>query len=138
MAKDLEILIAVEDEGYVTLLKRNLQRVGITNKIRLFKDGENILNFMLRQGPGPHRNSSTDYVLLLDTRIPKVDGIEVLRQIKQDDEIGETPVIMLSTADDHEEMAQCHTLGCCVYLKKQVDFTILSRSIKEAGIVTPS
>jgi DNA-binding response OmpR family regulator len=79
-----------------------------------------------------------DFLLMLDTKIPKIDGIEVLRQIKHDDEIQKTPVIMLATSEDHEEMVQCHILGCSNYLKKPVDFRVLEKTVKEAGLLTLS
>jgi DNA-binding response OmpR family regulator len=122
----------------LTLVKKNLRQAGIANKIIHFNNGEAILNFMLRRGSGPHRNSNTDFLLILDTKIPKIDGIEVLRQIKQDDEIQKMPVIMLATSEDHEEMVQCHILGCSNYLKKPVDFRVFEKTVKEAGLYTLS
>lgn len=138
MARDVTIVIAAEDEGHVTLVKKNLRRAGIANEIIQFNNGEEILNFMLRRGSGPHRNINKDFLLMLDTKIPKIDGIEVLRQIKHDDEIQKTPVIMLATSEDHEEMVQCHILGCSNYLKKPVDFRVLEKTVKEAGLLTLS
>ena len=138
MARDVTIVVVTEDESHVTLVKKNLRLAGVENEIIQFTSGEEILNFMLRRGPGPHRDVKTDFLLILDTKIPKTDGIEVLRQIKQDDEIQKIPVIMLTTSEDHEEMVQCHILGCSDYLKKPVDFNVLEKTVKEAGLFTLS
>ena len=138
MAKSVTIVIAVEDEGHLTLVKKNLRRAGVANEIIQFNSGEAILNFMFSRGPKPHRNSETDFLLILDTKFPKTDGIEVLRQIKQDDEIQKIPVIMLTTSEDHEEMVQCHIHGCSDYLKKPVDFRVLEKTVKETGLFTLS
>jgi CheY-like chemotaxis protein len=134
LASNVTILVAVEDEGHLTIVKKNLRRAGVANEIIQFNSGDEILNFMFSKGPEPHRNRKTDFLLILDTKIPKTDGIEVLRQIKQDDEIQKIPVIMLTTTEDHEEMVQCHILGCSDYLKKPVDFRVLEKTVKEAGL----
>lgn len=87
MNKEVVIVIAEDDEGHANLIMRNLKRVGVANTILHFKDGQETLDFLFRRGDGPHRQIGTPYLLLLDIRMPKVDGTEVLRQIKQDSEL---------------------------------------------------
>ena len=71
---------------HTRLIEKNLQRAGLHNSILRFEDGQNILNFLFCRGEGPKRAADTPYLLLLDIRMPKVDGIEVLRQLKADPE----------------------------------------------------
>jgi len=138
MAPDVTIVIASGDEGHITLVKKNLKRAGIENELILFRNAEALLNFMLMKGPGPHRGRKTNFLLILDTKMKGADGVDVLRQIKQDDEIQKVPVIMLTTAEDDEEMVRCHMLGCNTYLQKPVDFRVLGKTVREAVQITDS
>jgi len=133
MKKEVVILIVEDDEGHVTLIKRNLKRSGITNKILRFKDGQEILDFLFRQGKGPHREKQIAYLLLLDILMPRVDGIEVLREIKKDLELRKIPVIMLTTTDDPREVESCHTLGCSSYITKPIDYDKFVDAIRKLG-----
>ena len=74
------------------------------------------------------------YLVLLDIRMPKVDGIEVLRRIKEDQELRKLPVIMLTTTDDMREVQRCHELGCNVYIQKPVDYDRFAEAIRRLGL----
>jgi CheY-like chemotaxis protein len=74
------------------------------------------------------------YVVLLDIRLPKVDGIEVLRRIKSDGEFRKLPVIMLTTTDDAREVDRCHQLGCSVYIQKPVDYEKFTEAVRRLGL----
>ena len=87
MKKEVNILIAEDDMGHAALIRKNLVRSGITNSIIHFKDGQEILDFLFKTGGKPHRESGISYLLLLDIRMPKVDGVEVLRRLKEDKEL---------------------------------------------------
>jgi len=130
---ELIVLIAEDDMGHAALIKKNLKRSGISNGIIHFHDGEEILDFLFCRGDGPHRESGTPYLLLLDIRMPKVDGEEVLRQVKADEELKKMPVIMLTTTDDPKEIQKCHLLGCSNYIAKPVDYEKFSDTIQQLG-----
>src|SRR5579862_924239 len=104
MTQEVVILVAEDDEGHARLIQKNLSRAGLHNPIQRFANGQEALDFLFRRGPGPHRGGDTSYLLLLDIRMPKVDGVEVLRQIKSDPELRKMPVIMLTTTDDPREV----------------------------------
>ena len=72
--------------------------------------------------------------MLLDIRIPKIDGIEVLRKIKQDEELRKIPVIMLTTMDDPHEVEVCHSLGCSHYIVKPVEYDKFAAVLKQLGL----
>jgi CheY-like chemotaxis protein len=134
MKKEIHIIIAEDDEGHAALIKKNLRRAGIENEIIHFVDGQQVLDFLLRKGGGPHRQDGDSFLLLLDIRMPKVDGIEVLRQIKEDRELRKIPVIMVTTTDDPREVEHCHLLGCSNYITKPVDYDKFVNAIRQLGL----
>ena len=128
------ILIAEDDEGHAILMRQNLAQAGLDNPIEHFRDGQAVLDFLFKRGPGRVRDSGVTYLVLLDIRMPKVDGVEVLRRIKADLELRRMPVIMLTTTDDAREVARCHELGCSVYLQKPVDYEKFAEAMRRLGL----
>lgn len=131
---EVVILIAEDDEGHASLITKNLRRAGISNTMMHFKDGQETLSFLFKNGKGPHRVSGNRYLLLLDIRMPRVDGVEVLRQVKQDKHLCKLPVIMITTTDDPREVENCHSLGCSNYITKPVDYDKFTRVIRQLGL----
>jgi CheY-like chemotaxis protein len=134
MKKEVTILIADDDEGHAALIRKNLGRVGITNPLLHFRDGQEVLDFLFQRGAPPHRESHAAYLLLLDIRMPRVDGVEVLRQVKADAELRKLPVIMITTTDDPREVVRCHEIGCNNYVVKPVDYEKFISAIRQLGL----
>ncbi len=134
MNREVVILVAEDDEGHAGLIRKNMVRAGIVNDVRQFADGQEILNFLFIRGAGPHRQKGVSYVLLLDIRMPKVDGVEVLRQIKSDPELKSLPVIIITTTDDPREVERCHKLGCNNYIVKPVEYEAFVNAIRQLGL----
>lgn len=134
MKEEVNIIVTEDDEGHASLIQKNLKRAGISNPILHFKDGEETLNFLFRREGGPHRKTETAYLLLLDIRMSKVDGLEVLQHIKKDSELRKMPVIMITTADDPKEVETCHYLGCNTYITKPVDYDRFVEAIRQLGL----
>ena len=134
MTEEVVIIIADDDAGHARLIEKNFGRVGLHNPIQRFENGQEVLDFLFRRGPGPHRRSDTAYLLLLDIRMPKIDGVEVLRQIKEDAALRKLPVIMLTTTDDPREIERCHSLGCNNYIVKPVDYDKFAEAITQLGM----
>lgn len=134
MKNDVVILIADDDPGHVRLIEKNLLRAGLGNRIECFDNGQAILDFLFHRGPGPWLCDDTPYLLLLDVRMPKIDGTEVLRQIKGHAGLRKLPVIMLTTMDDPREVERCHSLGCNNYLVKPVDYERFAEVIRQLGL----
>jgi CheY-like chemotaxis protein len=133
-AREVIILIAEDDAGHARLIEKNLTRAGLSNAIRRFENGQQILDFLLQRGGGPQRAAEVPYLILLDIRMPQVDGIEVLRQIKGHPELRRIPVIMLTTTDDPREVERCHDIGCSSYIVKPVDYDKFAEAIKSLGL----
>ena len=134
MEKEVIILIAEDDDGHATLIQRNLRRAGIVNEIIRFKDGKEVLDFLFQKGDGAKRKSGNAHLLLLDIRMPKIDGIEVLKRVKADDELKKMPVMMLTTTDDPREVEHCHKLGCSNYVTKPIDYDKFVDAVRQLGL----
>src|SRR5260370_20236730 len=132
--REVVILIAEDDDGHARLIGKNLTHAGLRNKIERFDNGQAVLDFLHRRGPGPHREPDVAYLLLLDIRMPQVDGVEVLCQVKQHPELRKIPVIVLTTTDDPREVERCHAIGCSSYIVKPVDYDKFAEAIKNLGL----
>jgi CheY-like chemotaxis protein len=128
-----KILIVDDDEGHAILIRENLEAAGLRNPIEHFKDGQAVLDFFARRSP----NDQESYLILLDIRMPKIDGIEVLRRLKADATLSRVPVIMLTTTDDSREVERCYALGCNVYIQKPVDYDRFADAIRRLGQFVP-
>jgi CheY-like chemotaxis protein len=134
MKEEVVVLIVEDDDGHARLIEKNLRRASINNEMLRFADGQQILDFLFRRGEGRQREDCAPYLLLLDIRIPKIDGVEVLRQIKQDEELRKIPVIMLTTTDDPREVDACHRMGCSHYIVKPVEYDKFSAALGQLGL----
>jgi CheY-like chemotaxis protein len=133
MTKEVVILIADDDHGHVRLIEKNLLRAELHNPIVRFENGQQTLDFLFGRG-ARKRAKEASYLLLLDIRMPQVDGVEVLRQIKADPELKKMPVIMLTTTDDPREVERCHSLGCSNYIVKPVNYEKFAEAVKQFGL----
>lgn len=124
------ILIVDDDEGHAILIRENLEAAGLNNRIEHFRDGQAILDFFANRPKGAHET----FLVLLDIRMPKVDGIEVLRRLKANPDLSKLPVIMLTTTDDSREVERCYELGCSVYIQKPVDYDRFAEAIRRLGL----
>lgn len=132
MDRNARILIAEDDDGHFTLIRRNLIRAGIVNETTRFCDGQaamDFLNGVRRQG----LLAKQYFLLLLDLRMPKLNGLEVLRAMKSDTLLRRIPVIVLSTASTDEDINECHEYGCCMYLVKPVEYSRFVEMIQTVG-----
>lgn len=134
MREEVVILIAEDDDGHAQLIKRNLERAGLSNRILFFRDGQEIVDFLFRTGEGKSRSPRTPYILLLDIRMPKLDGTEVLARVKRDPELRKIPVIMITTTDDPREVERCHELGCSSYITKPVEYDAFVNAVRQLGL----
>ena len=133
-SEPLLILLAEDDEGHATLVERNLKRAGITNEIVRVTDGQSALQYVRREGPYASRTAAAPLLLILDINMPRVDGVEVLRQIKADDATAKLPVIMLTTTDDPREIERCYQLGCSIYITKPVEYDAFVEAVRRLGL----
>lgn len=124
----LVILLAEDDDGHAQLIQRNLKRAGVGNHIVRVKDGQEALDYVRAGNPG------APLLLLLDINMPRVDGVEVLRQLKATPATARLPVIMLTTTDDPREIERCYQIGCSVYITKPVRYEEFADALTRLGM----
>ena len=133
MKKDMVILIAEDDAGHFQLIKKNLWLTCVNSDILQFKNGQQVLDFLFKSGNAIHLEKDKQYTLLLDIRMPKVDGLEVLKRIKEDQKLRKIPVIMLTTTSEADIVKQCYELGCSYYMVKPVDYHYFMSAVQNLG-----
>jgi CheY-like chemotaxis protein len=130
----LTIVLAEDDDGHASLIHRNLQRAGLVNGFIRVSDGQQALDLILGEGEHSGHALGQNVLLLLDIKMPRVDGVEVLRRLKSHEKTSSIPVIMLTTTDDPREVERCYQLGCNVYITKPVDYDGFVNAIKQLGL----
>ena len=133
-SEPLVIVLAEDDAGHASLVQRNLKRAGIANEVVHVTDGQQALDYVRRQGRYSDRPPGGCLLLVLDINMPRVDGVEVLRQVKADEATAKIPAIMLTTTDDPREVERCYQLGCSVYITKPVEYDAFVEAIKRLGL----
>jgi CheY-like chemotaxis protein len=126
------IVMVEDDEGHARLIERNIRRAGISNHVRHFSDGGTALDYMFNHVEGPCLNGPA--LVLLDLNLPDMSGIDILAKIKGDERLKRTPVVVLTTTDDKQEIQRCYDLGCNVYVTKPVDYEAFADAIRQLGL----
>ena len=130
----LVILLVEDNMDHAELAKRNLEGCHVANRIHHVEDGEEAIHYMHGTGRYTDRNRyPRPDLILLDLRLPKIDGLEVLRIIKLDPDLRAIPVVVLTTSDAEPDIARAYQLHANSYLTKPVEFDALSRLLKDLG-----
>jgi CheY-like chemotaxis protein len=125
----------VEDDPRDVELSLNaLEEYNLANEVVVVRDGEEALNYLTYQGQYAARPSGNPAVMLLDLKLPKVDGLEVLRQVKLNEKLKMIPVVVLTSSHEEKDLVASYTLGVNAYVVKPVDFHQFVNAIKELGV----
>jgi DNA-binding response OmpR family regulator len=128
------ILLVEDDAKDVDLTLNALAEYNLANEVVVVHDGEEALDYLNRRGNFHTRPSQNPAVLLLDLKLPKVDGLEVLRQIRSSDALKLIPVVVLTSSREERDMVASYRLGVNAYVVKPVDFHEFVNAIKELGV----
>jgi CheY-like chemotaxis protein len=128
------ILLVEDDPRDVELTLAALDGHKLANKVTLARDGEEALDYLYLRGNFESRPGGNPIFVLLDLKMPKVTGMEVLRQIKADPQLRAIPVIVLTSSREQPDLNECYTLGVNAYVVKPVDFGEFMAAVKELGI----
>ena len=128
------ILMVEDDPRDVELTLTALEEYKLANEVLIARDGEEALDYLYRRGNFATRSTDNPAVLLLDLKLPKVDGLEVLQQIKADAKLKLIPVVVLTSSHEERDMVTSYKLGVNAYVVKPVDFHEFVNAIKELGI----
>jgi two-component system, response regulator len=132
---DVEILLVEDNPNDVELTLRALQKQNLANKVFVVRDGAEALEFMFATGAFEGRKvANLPKVVLLDLKLPKVDGIEVLKRIKGDERTRHTPVVMLTSSQEERDVLDTYNLGVNSYIVKPVDFSNFVHAVSELGV----
>lgn len=128
------ILMVEDDPKDVELTLTALEEYNLANEVVVTRDGEEALDYLHCRGEYKTRSSGNPAVMLLDLKLPKVDGLEVLQQIKSDGELRMIPVVVLTSSKEEKDMVASYKLGVNAYVVKPVDFHEFVNAIKELGV----
>jgi CheY-like chemotaxis protein len=120
-AKDVELTLAALDE------------YNLANEVVVVRDGEQALDYLFRRGQYASQPNGTPVVVLLDLKMPKVDGLEVLKQLKSDPELKRIPIVMMTSSREEQDVVRSYSLGVNAYVVKPVDFQQFVSSVKQLG-----
>jgi len=128
----VNIIMVEDDEGHARLIEKNIRRAGIANGIHHFVDGTSALDYLFNAPDGPKHNGPA--LILLDLNLPDMSGIDILTKIKSDERLKRTPVVVLTTTDDKQEIQRCYDLGANVYITKPVNYENFAKAIQQLGL----
>lgn len=132
---DVEILLVEDNPNDIDLTLHALRRDNLANRIHVARDGEEALDFLFcRNQYADHPRNSRTRLVLLDLKLPKVDGIEVLRQLRNNPETKPIPVVILTASREEKDMIDGYRLGVNSYIQKPVDFDKFRETIRQLGL----
>ena len=131
---EIEILLVEDNTNDAELTMRALHKKKIANNVTHLKDGASALDFLFGKGEFENRNiNDRPKIILLDLKMPKVDGIEVLRRIKSDELTKNIPVVVLTSSRENPDIERAYSYGANSYIVKPVDFEGFTKAISELG-----
>jgi len=135
-ANHVEILLVEDNLDHVELALHALEEYNVANHVHVARDGEEALDFLFGRGAYDNRDAVIDAprVVLLDLKLPRVDGLEVLRTIKQDGRTQRIPVVVLTSSREEQDIVASYRLGVNSYIVKPVDFEQFTESMREIGL----
>jgi CheY-like chemotaxis protein len=128
------ILLVEDDPNDVELTLTALEEYNLANEVVVVGDGEQALDYLYSRGKFSSRSDENPAVLLLDLKLPKIDGLEVLQQLKSDDKLRMIPVVVLTSSHEEKDMVASYRLGVNAYVVKPVDFHEFVNAVRELGV----
>jgi CheY-like chemotaxis protein len=130
----ITILLVEDDLAHAEIIRRNLRDFRVANRITHIKDGQAALDYLFRKGDyAEPKASPRPQLILLDLRLPKVDGLEVLQRIKEDPDLKAIPTVVLTTSSAESDMVNAYANGAGSYLVKPVDFAKFTKLLDSFG-----
>jgi CheY-like chemotaxis protein len=134
MTQPVSIIMVEDDEGHARLIERNIRRSGVNNEIMPFANGTDAVEFLFGADGTGLAHKGRALLILLDLNLPDMTGIEILRRIKENRYLKASPVVVLTTTDDSQEIKRCYELGCNVYITKPVNYENFANAIRQLGL----
>ncbi len=132
---DKVILLVEDSSDDVELMQMALREQNIKNEMVVARDGQEALDWLFGEGEHAGRDTSENpTVILLDLRLPKIDGIDVLKRIRQDERTRLFPVVILTSSKEDQDLIKSYELGANSYIRKPVDFQQFSKAVRDLGL----
>ena len=128
------ILLAEDDMRDVELTLEALEEHRLANQVSVVRDGAQALDYLYRRGEFQARAGGNPILVLLDLKMPKINGLEVLKIIKADEQLRSIPVVVLTSSHETSDLAECYKYGVNGYVVKPVDFTQFSKAVENLGL----
>ncbi|UFS69762.1 response regulator [Geomonas sp. RF6] len=129
------ILLVDDNPDFVELARRAFMKGNIVNNLVIAEDGVEALDYLFGTGQWQDRDTAeVPVVVLLDLKLPKVNGLDVLRRMRNDPRTSLIPVVVLTTSSEDRDITEAYALGCNSYIRKPVDFTKLSEALQQTGL----
>ena len=128
------IFLVEDDPKDVELTLTALEEYNLANEVIVARDGEEALEYLYSRGKFKTRSSGNPAVMLLDLKLPKIDGLEVLKQVKSEEKLRMIPIVVLTSSKEEKDMVASYKLGVSAYVVKPVDFHEFVNAIKELGV----
>lgn len=127
------ILLAEDDQKDIELTLIALEEINLANKVDVVKDGEEALDYLFKRAQYKNRKNGNPVVVMLDLKMPKVDGLEVLKQIKESDLLHNIPVVILTSSKMESDLLTSYNLGTNAFIVKPVEYEAFVKAVKELG-----
>lgn len=134
IAMDRKILLVEDNPDDELLTLRALKKNNIDNEVVVAHDGQEALDYLFGEGGRSGRDKLLPEVILLDIKLPKVDGLEVLRRIRADKRTRSVPTIILTTSNETADIETCYDRGCNSFIRKPVDFGQFLEAVRQLGL----
>lgn len=131
--EQVEILLVEDNENDAELTMRGLKKGGLANRVMWVKNGELALDYLFRRGIYAEREDGSPRLVLLDLKMPGMDGIEVLKAVKADERTRRIPIVMMTSSQEETDVERSYDLGVNSYVVKPVDFTSVADVVRQAG-----
>ena len=130
----VQILLVEDNPDDLELTLRALRKNNIANDIQIVRDGEEALRYLFREGQYANRQEGNPQMILLDLKLPKIDGLEVLRQLRADSRTRTIPVVVLTSSREERDIVESYNLGVNSYVVKPVEFDKFISAVSEVGM----
>lgn len=134
MTQPVTIAMIEDDEGHARLIEKNLRRAGVSNAIVPLTDGARAIRYLFGPDGSGIAHKGRPLLVLLDLNLPDMSGIDILKRLKENEHLRLSPVVVLTTTDDHVEIRRCYDLGCNVYITKPVNYANFAHAIRQLGL----